>query len=55
MVKENINMEGLMESREAYEAPVIETVEVRIEQGFQETGGSRSLAEPGDDNDGNTW
>ena len=38
MEKENnINMDSLAEKREVYKAPVIEMVEVRVEQGFQIT------------------
>jgi hypothetical protein len=45
---------SLQETKEVYQAPVIETVEVRVELGFQATG----IASPDDDdrNEGNkTW
>ena len=44
----NLNVAFLPEAREVYEAPVIETVEVRVEKGFQ-VSGSDGLDPPGDD------
>jgi len=49
-----IDLTFLPEAREVYEAPVIETVEVRVERGFQATGdGSDELGERPDD--GGSW
>jgi len=40
---------NLSETRETYEAPVIETIEVRVEQGFQLSPDSRLDSAPDDD------
>ena len=41
-------------TKEVYAAPVIETVEIRVEQGFQMSGGP-SPSYMGDTKDGHTW
>ena len=53
MIRNNkIDLAGLPKIREIYETPVIEMVEVRVEQGFQS-----SPLDPGDGKDDNeyTW
>jgi len=53
MERENIKFSaGSAETREVYEAPVIEMIDIRVEQGFQ-----LSLSSPDSDRDGNeyTW
>jgi hypothetical protein len=54
MKNNQLNPAEKAESKELYEAPVIETIEVRVEQGFQLTGGgtgsgneSEDLSTPG--------
>ena len=42
------NLTGMAETREVYEAPVIETVEVKVERGFQESGFGDMGSSPGD-------
>ena len=34
-IKNKLNRAGLPDARETYETPIIEIVEVRVEQGFQ--------------------
>ena len=56
MKKENkINRDRSMGKREVYEAPLIETVEVRVEQGFQSSPSSVPVPSSGMDESDYTW
>jgi hypothetical protein len=45
MIKIMITTVNLAETKEVYEAPIIKTIEVRVEQGFQQTGSSQDESE----------
>ena len=54
MKRDNVNIVFLTEAREAYMAPVVEMVEVRVEKGF-ELSGSPGEGSGQEEGKGYTW